>query len=61
MMQVIDIWKVKVILKQDQLKDNKFKINILMLNNNKIVIMFLMQNFKILSITKLENIILNLC
>lgn len=60
-MQVIDIWKVKVILKQDQLKDNKFKINILMLNNNKIVIMFLMQNFKILSITKLENIILNLC
>jgi len=60
MMQVIGIWKVKGILKQDLLKDNKSKINILMSNNNKIVIMFLMLNFKILSIIKFANIILNL-
>lgn len=58
MMLVNVLWKVKMIWKLNLLEDNKCKINIHTLNNNKIVIIYLMLNFKNLLIIKLENIIL---
>lgn len=52
MMLVKDLWKQNKIWNQNLLEDNKCKINIHILNNNKIVIIYLMLNFKILLIIK---------